>query len=101
MRRRFVLVGLITALVVAVAFGGEHGSVHAAISATVGGSSGGLGAVSAREAVSVLPARWATGGSAADPKSQVAADTSCAENSVLLFSARGSGDLYGAPFAKN
>jgi len=31
----------------------------------------------------------------------VAADTSCGSNSVLLFSARGSGDEYGAPLARN
>ena len=49
----------------------------------------------------VLPAGWAAGGAATDPQSQVAADTRCGANSVLLFSARGSGDQYGAPLAKN
>lgn len=48
-----------------------------------------------------LPAGWAPGGSSADPSSQVREDTLCGPNSVLLFSARGSGDLYGGDFAHN
>ena len=49
-----------------------------------------------------LPPGWAKpNASATSPKDQIAADTSCGSNSVLLFSARGSGDQYGAAFAKN
>ena len=55
----------------------------------------------AAAAVSPLPPGWAPGGTATDPASQVAADTACGANSVLLFSARGSGDRYGASFAQN
>ena len=42
-----------------------------------------------------LPAGWAPGGTATAPQKQVEADTVCGSNSVLVFSARGSGDLYG------
>jgi hypothetical protein len=55
----------------------------------------------ARPAGSPFPAGWAPGGKATDPASQIAADTSCGSNSVLLFSARGSGDQYGAALGKN
>jgi hypothetical protein len=55
----------------------------------------------ARVTLSPLPAGWARGGSASSPGSQVAADTSCVANSVLLFSARGSGDVYGGSLAHN
>jgi Cutinase len=48
-----------------------------------------------------LPAGWAPGGTASNPPSQVKHDTTCGPNSVLLFSARGSGDKYGAGFADN
>src|SRR5262245_3619776 len=47
------------------------------------------------------PPGGAAGGVAVDPQSQVDADTSCVDNSVLLFSARGSGDAYGASAARN
>jgi hypothetical protein len=52
-------------------------------------------------AVGPLPAGWAAGGTAANPQSQVDADSTCASNSVLLFSARGSGDVYGGDIARN
>ena len=57
--------------------------------------------VAARSALEPLPAGWAPGGKATDPQSQVRADTVCGTNSVLLFSARGSGDVYGGDLAHN
>lgn len=61
----------------------------------------GLGRSAGAASAGVLPPGWAGGGSAAGPQTQVVADTSCGANSVLLFSARGSGDQYGALLAKN
>lgn len=46
-----------------------------------------------------LPPGWAPGGTPSDPASQIKADTSCGTNSVLLFSARGSGDAFGGDLA--
>lgn len=62
---------------------------------------GAVGLVHAGGSAKPLPAGWAPGGRASDPQSQVKADTTCGPNSVLLFSARGSGDKYGADFGHN
>jgi hypothetical protein len=49
-----------------------------------------------------LPPGWASGSAtASEPSRQVSDDTTCGTNSVLLFSARGSGDSYGAKFEHN
>ncbi len=60
-----------------------------------------LAACVERAVAATLPNGWAPGGSATNPRSQIAADTMCASNSVLLFSARGSGDSYGGDLKHN
>lgn len=59
------------------------------------------GAFARQSVLAPLPAGWAVGGTATNPQSQVSSDTSCGSNSVLLFSARGSGDKYGGDLQHN
>ena len=73
----------------------------AAVLAAAAVSGAGLSSASTRGATETLPAGWAAGGQATDPQSQVDADTTCGANSVLLFTARGSGDIYGGDAAHN
>src|SRR5947209_6342139 len=48
-----------------------------------------------------VPPGWPPNDNPGDPASQISNDTVCASNSVLLFSARGSGDVYGGDFKTN